>query len=211
MTKEQAKGARSIAKKALNKLSGDGVYSTPNSVYVEQLRDESDRGVIVLLATLLEDALKTRLKEVIPALPTVKEEEIFGYDAPFGSFSKLALCATAFGIITPELREIIDHVRAMRNKAAHLQNQIVFEDEPMRGMVMSMLDSGTQSFIDDHAQEMVRHTFVVTALLIQQIILGPLKSTNLNELARAEVLLSGLRNDGVIPLSKVFKGFEPEA
>lgn len=210
MTKEQAKGARTTARKTLNKLSGEDVYSTPAGVYVQQLHGESDRGVIVLLATLIEDALRVRLRGVVPALKSVKDEELFGFDAPFGSFSKLALCATAFGIITPDMREIIDHIRAMRNKAAHLQNEIVFEDEPLRTMVLSMVDDAAKRIVDEHADEMVRHTFVVTALLIQQIIMGPLKGETLTQMSRTEIALSRLASEGVFPLSEVLQLFQTD-
>lgn len=93
---------------------------------------ETDRGSVILLGAIVEDALQEKIEERFGSLNADENERLFGPDAPIGSFSAKIRLAQALEIIDRETATICHVLREMRNACAHSRNPISFADEVLR-------------------------------------------------------------------------------
>lgn len=100
---------------------------------------ETDRGSIILLGSLVEDALLEQLEKKMPSLNSDERERLFGPDKPLGSFSAKARVAHAVAIIDRDIFKLIDILREMRNICAHSQRDISFKVDELRDVLDAML------------------------------------------------------------------------
>lgn len=132
---------------ASSALAGGDVMAAPQSVkslrayYQVPLRSlstktltaalsgESDRAVVIVLASTLEDKLGENLRAKFPKLSDEYEKELrlFGHEGAMGSFSAKIKMAFAFGMIEEKTWSELDCVREMRNACAHSFQPISFE------------------------------------------------------------------------------------
>lgn len=201
-----AKGERTKAITKLNKLGNDD-YLSDQEQYITRLNNESDRGVILLLASLLEDALETAVKFEIPALDKIDEKELFGFDAPFGSFSKKIIGATAFGIISPEVRGLIDHIRSLRNKAAHLQVDIDFDIDEIRQVVLTILDANGQAAEKKSDRKIIRCLFMISCTYLLKIIRLQ-REQDPDKRAKIDLFSQKISQTGGLPYDDIMKEVE---
>lgn len=99
-----------------------------------ELRNESDRGVIVIGSSLLEHALESaigmRLREPSDSGET---KRLFDESGLFGTFSKKIWAAYFLKIIGTRTRRDLDLIRRMRNIAAHSFAEISFDTPEVAG------------------------------------------------------------------------------
>jgi hypothetical protein len=86
---------------------------------------DNHRGAALLLATHLEDALQFALINRLK-INHKRFNDIFGYDAPMGTFDRKVRVAHAIGMITDETRLTLDVIRRIRNAFAHALIPISF-------------------------------------------------------------------------------------
>ncbi len=88
-----------------------------------ELRHESDRGVVIVLAAMLEEILEECVKARLEKLDQVVglADKLFGPERPLSTFSAKIAMAAALGVIDEDLYRRIDGVRALRNACAHAQ------------------------------------------------------------------------------------------
>jgi len=81
-------------------------------------KDESDRGVTLIIAAYIEECLRRTLESVL-----IEHKDVAtlfeGPYAPFGSLSGKTQAAFVMGLITKSERDRIDAVRKVRNVFAH--------------------------------------------------------------------------------------------
>lgn len=86
--------------------------------YLEVLSEESDRGAVLVTASMLDEVLvellRTRLLEGKSA-----EELIGRFDNPLGTFAARTKAARALGIISEEWRRELNLLGKIRNDLAH--------------------------------------------------------------------------------------------
>ena len=127
----------------ITKLKGLGkirVTGVEINAHIERLKTESDRGVMILAATMVEDALVIALeRRTIGVANSELRKQIYEYDGPLGSFSKRILFAQALAIIDKSYAQQMHTIREIRNVAAHAHVQIDFSVEEIRHALGSML------------------------------------------------------------------------
>lgn len=111
---------------ALKGLVKTRVKAVDIDEYVKNLRDESDRGAMILAATLIDDALLTALERKTPNLNSRLRDIIFSGDGSLSSFSKRINFAEASGTIDADTATMIHTIRDIRNAAAHAHTSIDF-------------------------------------------------------------------------------------
>ncbi len=94
-----------------------------------ELAGESERASIILLATLLDDALITRLSQCLCFRPEESEfEHVFRFEGPLETFSARMEIACLFGFIDDATYQQLNIIREMRNACAHSKHAMVFSD-----------------------------------------------------------------------------------
>lgn len=89
--------------------------------------DPNDRGVALSLGSIVENALYVFVRSwVTVPLDKTEENQLFGGDAPLGTFSSRIRVAYAFGLISSEVRSNLDLIREIRNTFAHSALHIGF-------------------------------------------------------------------------------------
>lgn len=143
-------------------------------------RNESDRGVILMGAALLEEMLA----DLIASRCTSRKaaHALLGdYKAPIGAFSEKIVLAHAFGLLSDLERSHLDWIRELRNDAAH------FEKKQGRGFRVCFDAVSTQEELkaftividglrrnESDPALVARHTFVGCVLeMILRLVVGP--------------------------------------
>jgi DNA-binding MltR family transcriptional regulator len=92
-----------------------------------ELVNESDRAIVILVATILDDALTELLaKRIIISLDQKQLDYIFRFEGPLGSFSSRIEVAYLFGFIDNNTRSHLTDIREMRNACAHSKQEMTF-------------------------------------------------------------------------------------
>lgn len=88
-----------------------------------ELISESDRGVVIVLAAMLEEILEAFVRARLQKLDQIPglADKLFGAERPLSSFSAKIAMAAALGVVDEDLYRRIDGVRALRNACAHAQ------------------------------------------------------------------------------------------
>jgi DNA-binding MltR family transcriptional regulator len=89
---------------------------------------ESDRGVVLLGAAWIDDALGELMESYFVDSRKLASE-LLRFPGPISNFAARTTLAAALGLITEEERHDIDLVRRIRNDAAHVAKAVNFSDE----------------------------------------------------------------------------------
>ena len=121
-----------------------------------QLRDETDRGAVIVAVALLEDSLEQMLSARLIPSPERDDELFSGPYAPLGNFSAKIDFAYRVGLIRQDVRSSFHLLRKLRNHFAHSASVGGFEAPSVRSRLRelfklnrdildSILESLTQS------------------------------------------------------------------
>ena len=116
------------------------------------LRSESDRGCVLLAASLLEDELENHLLRHL--LPPAKEvDELFAREArgPLSAFSDKINLAYRLGLITKGERVIFHQLRELRNACAHNVSTQAFTQDHFRDRTANMIEQSKDFWSTLHA------------------------------------------------------------
>jgi hypothetical protein len=94
-----------------------------------QLRDETDRGAVIVAAALLEDALESMLLARLVPSPERDDELFHGPYAPLSTFSAKIDFAYRVGLIRLSVRSSLHLLRRIRNEFAHSATTGSFESQ----------------------------------------------------------------------------------
>lgn len=108
--------------------------------HVARLKAESDRGVMILAATMLDDALITALKRLLPGANSRLKDQIFSNDGPLSTFSKRIVFAEATGMVGPVVARQMNIIRQVRNVAAHAHAAVDFSLDEVKQALATMFD-----------------------------------------------------------------------
>jgi hypothetical protein len=111
---QSAKGRRTRSKASLRKLGQVAIEATAPIDYVGQIKAESHRGAVILLATYIEEAMSHRLRHVLLRPDPSLDDRLFGTTGILGTFASKITMMVALGLISPRLSDLIDHVRRLR-------------------------------------------------------------------------------------------------
>jgi len=167
---QQRRGEKSAAKAGLRKHRNLKAYDQPSAVYVKRLKGESDRGVLVLAPTLIEDALEVAITDALPGYLSADHDSLFGFESPLGTFSRKTNMAKALGLISRPTADLIDLIRCMRNAAAHVQQNVSFSDSVVFDSVLALVSESTRELVHSEGGGLARDTFIIACSLLQQIV-----------------------------------------
>lgn len=157
------------ALKNLNKLSAQSLTVDNVSAIFAGLKNESDRAVVTIFGSILEDELDSLLRKQMVPLSDDDDRRIFGFDGVAGSFSRRILLAYALGLIDSRDRRILDIVREMRNACAHSRAEISFQTPELRDVLYLIVPESMQ---DETSPEQLKGMFVMACTVIFSILVG---------------------------------------
>jgi hypothetical protein len=143
--------------KSLKHLSKVRLLRDNPEAFLELLITESDRAVIIMFASAIEDCLEERLLGMMPtasgASKTAKDEReaLFGFGGPLASFSNKINLAKALGLINSATGKSLHTLRSIRNQAAHAQTEITFTTPQISDSLLNLLPENFSGFWSSHA------------------------------------------------------------
>jgi hypothetical protein len=128
------------------------------------LRTETDRALVTILGSYIEDALLDRIMAELPAGAENRKALLKG--GPLRSVEHRIALARAMGIITEEKAARLNIFRAMRNACAHSRLDITLKTPELRNaLAMLTPPKMRQSIIDGSHEGTLRGIFVASASL----------------------------------------------
>ena len=107
----------------------------------DPLMRESDRGLVLLRTADLENLTQTLLEEWFSSAGGATKRQrkaMFDYSGPAGTLSAKLLLARVLGLVPLELFEDLEHLRALRNLAAHSSEEFSLSSEKARSHIGAM-------------------------------------------------------------------------
>lgn len=111
------------------------------------LFDESDRGVVIILGSWVEDTLLERITEKLPAMSRADEKVLIDR-GPLRDFNARILMAKALGLISESDKEILETIKIMRNACAHSRRDISFRTPELRAVLLTLLSARDQQIVE---------------------------------------------------------------
>ncbi len=126
------------------------------SEHYSLLSEESDRGAVLIAASLLDVALENLVKAKLVKQKNKKDSLFDGANAPLGTFSSRIEIAFRLGLIQNSTREMLDVFRRLRNDFAHKISIKSLEDPIVKNRLNAIYEkhSDTYSVIKLAIQEM---------------------------------------------------------
>ena len=109
------------------------------TAFLEELKKQTDRGVGIVAAAVLEDALEFALRSRLVVLSNTRAEALFGRMRPLSSFSAKIAFGFAVGLYDDHLRKPLNMIRDVRNEFAHNLEATSFEHPRVASLVRSTL------------------------------------------------------------------------
>lgn len=120
-------------KQTLDKLgeyAATGSFDSNPDQLLKLHKDEGDRGLVIILASQLEDALLERILQDLKK--GTENRRSLEKGGPLRSYEQRIVLARAMGILTEREAEIFDVFRHMRNACAHSRREISFQTPELR-------------------------------------------------------------------------------
>lgn len=108
--------------------------------FVEELKCESDRGLPLVAAALIDDKLAETLRSFFCNVPTVGKL-LDDSNAPLGTFSSRSETCYALGLIDEHEYKEIGLIRKIRNEFAHAKHGTSFKTPRVQGLCSTLQSS----------------------------------------------------------------------
>lgn len=102
--------------------------------------DESDRGVVVILVSLIEDLLLHRLQEAFVPMSRAQLKNLTRAGGLLSNFDDRINLAHALDIIDEDTVEMLQVMRTMRNACAHSRKRITFDTQELRDALTLLIE-----------------------------------------------------------------------
>jgi DNA-binding MltR family transcriptional regulator len=113
------------------------------------LMEESDRGCVLVGAAHLDEEVQTLLRETFENAVEIVRKAVDpllkGGFAPLGSFAARTKLALALGLISSEVHDALEKLRALRNTLAHTTGPFRLSEEQV-GSILPKLPTHVQKF-----------------------------------------------------------------
>jgi len=127
--------------------------------FVAALKGESDRGAIILAATMIDDRIALELQQRMPGINGAERARIFGVDGLAGTFANRLKLAQGLGIIDRRTRNLVELVREMRNACAHSRQVLTFSTPVIRAAIVSIMSDDTSDDVSAWPNDQARDVF----------------------------------------------------
>ncbi len=135
--------------------------------FLKLLREESDRGSVIVSAALMDDILSQLLKRKLLPSSEKKDEILDDGAAAFSTFSARINLAYRLGLIRPNARATFHLLRKIRNDFAHISEPETFSSLSVRSRVheifvlnKEIMDSFSESLRDGGLKEFLNSDFI---------------------------------------------------
>jgi len=98
-----------------------------------ELTNNSDRGIVLVCASVIEELLENLIKKVLKDSPTI-EKDLFKGNAPLSNFDAKLKLSFYLGLITEEEKRNISIMQRIRNKFAHQVIDISFNNIDIKNL-----------------------------------------------------------------------------
>ncbi len=150
-----------------------------------ELEGTSDRSVVVMMGSHVEDALEDALLLKMPDLKVGGEayNELFVGDAPLASFSSKIKIGRALGIIDSRTEQQLHVLREIRNACAHCRKAISFARQELLD-ALNVLSSSEAELIPVVKKTISheRFLFIGMCIILSTMIEGHARPTTRDEL-----------------------------
>lgn len=159
---------------ALRRYAKKGSITYEVADMADALMDESDRGVVVFLGSLLEDLLLERVLKALGSLGgRLDQKDLTRTGGVLGSIERRLVLGMTLGSIDEEMVDMLQTVAELRNACAHSRQDIGFLTPELKN-VLALL------FTDENADEVrqandalaVRWMFIVAFVYIAALLQG---------------------------------------
>jgi hypothetical protein len=119
-------------------MSKPKVHAKMERATVFDTLKESDRGCVILMAAILEEDLRRLHHANVNFLVAKKEiADIMRivFEGRLSTFNDKISAARKYDLISDEERKALDHIRDLRNEAAHFEYKFSFEDEGVKKLL----------------------------------------------------------------------------
>jgi DNA-binding MltR family transcriptional regulator len=144
------------------------------SSFLDELKTQTDRGVAIVAAAVLDELLALLIIERLVKLSSDRRDSLFKDRGPFSPFSSKIEVAFALGVISSEARLALHLVRDIRNKFAHRIEALRFDDPAISQMIASR---GTDNV--KKLKGSTREKFVTVFQAMAGVLYGTLAAPNL--------------------------------
>jgi hypothetical protein len=159
--------------KSLRKYYKDRHASIDPQHLFAELTGESDRAVVILLSSVLDDMLAHLLRANLSFSPDQPQmEHIFRFEGPLGTFSARAEIAYLFGLIDEATKEQLDVLREMRNACAHSKQKIDFGISELAAVAKRLVRQHRGPPLKLDTRKQIREAFTVECVFIGHLLAG---------------------------------------
>jgi mannitol operon repressor len=157
---------------------------------LSELIGESDRSVVLLMTSLLDNALTVIIAKSLCFSPDENEiDAIFRFEGPLGSFSHKIEIAFLFGLIEDSTYQQLNIVREMRNACAHSNHPLTFSEEALVNVAKRLFHPlGFSPMPKDDDREHVKFSFVQEGLFLHGVLIHGSRQTAAKTMVEALAL-----------------------
>lgn len=138
---ESSRPNRAQALEGLSQYQRSGSFAISPDEMGRMVSQESDRGIVVILSSILEDALLFQLERKFVSLTNTERKNLTRNGGLLANFDDRINLAHALGMIDADGVETLRIFKSMRNACAHSRREITFLTPQLRE-VMAYLFEG---------------------------------------------------------------------
>jgi hypothetical protein len=158
---------------ALGSYQKQGIHGIKADELGDMLADESDRGLVVILVSIIEDILLHRLLREFRALTPAMQKDLTRAGGLLNNFDHRIKLAQAMGLIHEDTIGALQVLKAMRNACAHSRKHIGFFTPELRSAMALLFDGGGVADIQSSQSPLaLRFVFVSAFIYMTEAIMG---------------------------------------
>lgn len=158
---------------ALGSYQKQGAVSVDADEMIAMLQDESDRGVVVILVSMLEDILLTRLLRSFKNLTPSEVKNLTRAGGLLCNFDDRINLARALGVIDQDILEMLQVLKALRNACAHSRKEITFLTKEVKDALSLLFDGeGVKDILSSETAIVLRLAFMCAFAYVSEMIFG---------------------------------------
>jgi len=162
-------------KRALPSVPG---LSADSARFMADLQKETDRGVALVGAAFLDEALEAMLRAFF-ADDSNCADSLLGTDRPLGTFSARTRAARCLGLLGPNMHCDLNTIRDIRNYFAHCHRQVSFDSPEVQGLCGSIKTGNSIATLMELRMSPRFRFILAVVLLTQQLLIRGLSLKHL--------------------------------
>lgn len=155
---------------ALAQYQRQGFIERDTHTLIDLLADESDRGVVVILGSHIEDALLDRVLRELREMTETEQKQLTKAGGPLRDANSRIVMARAMDILTEAEADVLHAFRAMRNACSHSRKDISFQTPELVAAFSLITPWFTSDDLMEKTPELRRSVFILTAVFMLSLL-----------------------------------------